>query len=145
MCWTLANKSNVKVIPQIFLLKLWMIGRIKNCMLTIQISYVISNDSWLISSLLDYKKSKNESERNDLKASKNTKMMMNLGRILTETNCGIISGSHRLLNRDRLLQKFKLTPIKPHSFKFLQNFVTNLKKIPSLSIIFQNKCHFINK
>lgn len=37
-----------------------MIGRIKNCMLTIQISYVISNDSWLISSLLDYKKSKNE-------------------------------------------------------------------------------------
>lgn len=35
-----------------------MIGRIKNCMLAIQISYVISNDSWLISSLLDYKKSK---------------------------------------------------------------------------------------
>lgn len=56
MCWTLANKSNVKVIQQIFLLKLWMIGRIKNCMLTIQISYVISNDSWLISSLLDLKK-----------------------------------------------------------------------------------------
>lgn len=56
MCWTLANKSNVKVIPQIFFLKLWMIGRIKNCMLTIQISYVISNDSWLISSLLDLKK-----------------------------------------------------------------------------------------
>lgn len=52
------HKSNIKVIPQIFLLQLWMIGRIKNCMLAIQISYVISNDSWLISSLLDYKKSK---------------------------------------------------------------------------------------